>query len=169
MQTNNVNSLFPVDLNKLTRDSISLSSVAPVEIITGFFETNETTHKHTNTDLLQYMDPVYNYKVAQATIGATMHFAVAATSLASSSFEDINHVRFYPTIAHDELNVSLGSLTPIQCTVSLINLEGKVVLKKDIASNQLESTISIEGIAKGLYLAVLQTENKRITQKIIVN
>ncbi len=139
------------------------------EIITGFFETNETTHKHTNTDLLQYMDPVYNYKVAQATIGATMHFAVAATSLASSSFEDINQVRFYPSIAHDELSVSLGTLTPAQCSVSLVNLEGKVVLKKDIAPNQLVSTIALEGISKGLYLAVLQTENKRITQKIIVN
>ncbi len=139
------------------------------EIITGFFETNETTHKHTNSDLLQYMDPVYNYKVAQATIGATMHFAVAATSLESAAVEDIKQVRFFPSIAHDELNISLGSLTPSQCSVSLVNLDGKVVLKKDIVFNQLVSTIALEGISKGLYLAVLQTENKRITQKIIVN
>ena len=56
------------------------------EIITGFYETNETTHKHTNTDLLIFMDPVYNYNVAKATIGATMHFAKANTTLENQDF-----------------------------------------------------------------------------------
>jgi len=55
------------------------------EIITGFFETNETTHKHTATDLLVNMDPVYNYKVAKAATGAVLHFAKADTTLGLDS------------------------------------------------------------------------------------
>ena len=51
------------------------------EVITGFFERNETTHKHTPTDFLVNMDPNYNYNVAKAAIGAMLHFSVVDTSL----------------------------------------------------------------------------------------
>ena len=50
------------------------------EVITGFFETNETPHRHTATDLLVNMDPVYVYNIAKAAAGAMLHFAVAATT-----------------------------------------------------------------------------------------
>lgn len=139
------------------------------EIITGLFETNETTHKHTNTDLLIYMDPVYNYNVAKATIGATMHFAVAATSaLGNTDFTDANQVRFFPSPATDTLNISLGSLTETKYDFSLIDLQGKVVLKKQVDNAGLIETVSLQGVSKGMYLAVLQTETKKITKKIII-
>jgi hypothetical protein len=138
------------------------------EIITGFFETNETTHKHTNTDLLVYMDPVYNYNVAKATIGATMHFAVAATTLESSSFEHENQVSFYPSPAHDVLNLNMGTLTDKEYTFSLFDLQGKVVLKKTISDAQLIESVSLNGMAKGMYLAVIETAAKRITKKIVI-
>lgn len=139
------------------------------EIITGLFETNETTHKHTNTDLLIYMDPVYNYNVAKATIGATMHFAVAATSaLGNTDFADANQVRFFPSPATDTLNISLGSLTETKYTFSLIDVQGKVILSKQVDNANLIETVSLQGVSKGMYLAVLQTETKKITKKIIV-
>ncbi|MGL2967194.1 M28 family peptidase [Flavobacterium sp. XGLA_31] len=138
------------------------------EIITGLFETNETTHKHTNTDLLIYMDPVYNYNVAKATIGATMHFAVAATSLESSTFENENQVSFYPSPAMDTLHINLGTLTDTQYLFSLIDLQGKVVLQKQINNAQLIETVTLENITKGMYLAILETSSKRITKKIMI-
>ncbi len=139
------------------------------EIITGLFETNETTHKHTNTDLLIYMDPVYNYNVAKATIGATMHFAVAATSaLGNADFNNANQVSFFPSPATDTLNISLGSLAETRYTLSLVDLQGKIVLNKQIDNANLIETIPLEGISKGMYLAVLQTETKKISKKIIV-
>ncbi len=138
------------------------------EIITGLFETNETTHKHTNTDLLIYMDPVYNYNVAQATIGATMHFAVAATSLETSNFENDSQVSFYPSPVKDFLNINLGTIADVNYTFSLIDLQGKEVLNKQIENAHFTETISLEGLSKGMYLAVLQTASKRITKKIVV-
>lgn len=139
------------------------------EIITGLFETNETTHKHTNTDLLIYMDPVYNYNVAKATIGATMHFAVASTStLENQDFENDYQVSFYPSPAKDTLNINSGILTDTKYTFSLTDMQGKVVFNRPIENPTLVETISLSGVSKGIYLAVLQTATKRISKKIIV-
>jgi aminopeptidase YwaD len=139
------------------------------EIITGLFETNETTHKHTNTDLLIYMDPVYNYNVAKATIGATLHFAVAATSaLGNDQFQNESQVSFSPIPAANVLNISLGSLTETNYTFSLIDLQGKVVLNKTIDNAGLIEAIPLQGFSKGMYLAVLQTATQRIAKKIVI-
>ncbi|QBZ98282.1 M28 family peptidase [Flavobacterium sangjuense] len=139
------------------------------EIITGLFETNETTHKHTNTDLLIYMDPVYNYNVAKATIGATMHFAVAATSaLGNDQFQNENQVSFFPSPAKDVLNINIGSIIDTDYSFSLIDLQGKIVINKHVENAHLIETVSLDGLSKGMYLAVLQTSNKRIAKKIIV-
>ncbi|MEO5775504.1 MAG: M28 family peptidase [Flavobacterium sp.] len=139
------------------------------EIITGLFETHETSHKHTNTDLLIYMDPVYNYNVAKATIGATMHFAVADTSaLGNGNFQNDNQVSFYPSPAKDTLNINLGTITETKYNFTMINMEGKEVFKKQVENAHLIESIPLEGLSKGVYLAVLQTATKKITKKIIV-
>lgn len=146
-----------------------MSFQANNETITGLFETNETTHKHTNTDLLINMDPVYNYKVAKVLIGATMHFAIAATSnLAYQEYEDSYQVSFYPNPANDTLNINLGSITETNYSFSLVDLEGKVVFRKEVQNAHLIESITLEGFSKGMYLAILQTATKRITKKIIV-
>ena len=138
------------------------------DIITGFFEKNETSHKHTNTDLLIYMDPVYNYNVAKATIGATMHFAVASTAaLTTEENKDFN-VSFFPNPATDVLNVSLGSLTETDYTLTIVDILGKTVLNTTINDAQLIQQIPVANLAKGMYLAVLQTGDKQITKKIVI-
>jgi aminopeptidase YwaD len=139
------------------------------EIITGLFENNETTHKHTNSDLLIYMDPVYNYNVAKATIGATMHFAVAATSvLANDDFENSNQVSFFPSPAKDTLNINLGDIPDTKYVFTIVDLQGKEVLKKQIDNAHLIESIPLNGLPKGIYLAVLQTDTKKISKKIVV-
>lgn len=139
------------------------------EVITGFFEKNETPHRHTATDLLINMDPVYVYNIAKAATGAMLHFAKANTSeLNSQIFENNYQVSFYPIPAKDFLNINLGSLTAFNYSFSIIDLLGKVVLNKQFEDPHQIEKVSIEGLVKGMYLAVLQTKNKRITKKIIV-
>jgi hypothetical protein len=139
------------------------------EIITGLFETNETTHKHTATDLLIYMDPIYNYNVAKATIGATMHFAVATTSaLGNDEFQNDSQVSLYPIPVKDTLNINMGTITEVNYSFSLVDVQGKVVFQKEMQNAHLIESISLEGLSKGIYLAVLQTASKRITKKVIV-
>ncbi len=139
------------------------------EVITGLFESNETTHKHTNSDLLIYMDPVYNYNAAKATIGATMHFAVATTSvLENDDFENTDQVSFYPSPAKDTLNINLGNIQETKYVFTLIDMQGKEVLKRQIENAHLIESIALDGLARGMYLAILQTTTKKVTKKIIV-
>ena len=139
------------------------------EVITGFFETNETTHKHTNTDLLIYMDPIYNYNVAKATIGATMHFAVASTStLANDIFQADFQVSFFPNPTKDTLNINLGTLPDANYTFSLIDLQGKTVFKKSFVNAKQLETIPLIGFSKGMYMAILETKSQQITKKIVI-
>jgi hypothetical protein len=139
------------------------------EIITGFFETNETTHKHTNSDFLINMDPVYNYNVAKATIGATLHFSQASTLSNPKNYDPDFNVSFFPNPSKDSLYINMGSLTEREYTFSIINIEGKEVIKIPITDAKLIESVSISSLAKGIYLAVLQTSNKRITKKIIID
>lgn len=139
------------------------------EVITGFFEKNETPYRHTSNDLLVNMDPTYVYNIAKAATGAMLHFTKASTSaLDSQIFENDFQVSFYPTPAKNILNVSLGTLTETNYTLSIIDLQGKMVLNKQIENARLIEPIIIEGIAKGMYLAVLKTSKNSIAKKIIV-
>ena len=137
------------------------------EVITGFFETNETPHRHTATDLLVNMDPVYVYNIAKAATGAMLHFAVAATTL-SKETPLTNQVNFYPSPAKNYLNISMGSLNESIYTFSLIDLNGKKVLEQTIENPQLIETVSLDGLSKGMYLAVFETSKERLTKKIII-
>lgn len=140
------------------------------EIITGLFETNETTHKHTTTDFFIYMDPIYNYNVAKVAIAATMHFAVASTTNLSNSLVDNDfNISFFPNPTTDVLNINVGSLPNNNYTFSLVDIFGKTVLNTSINNAKLVEQIPVSSLAKGMYLAVLQTSDKQIIKKIVVN
>jgi aminopeptidase YwaD len=139
------------------------------EVITGFFETNETTHKHTATDLLVNMDPVYNYKVAKATIGATMHFATASTSaLNDPNFEADNQVSIFPNPTYDFITINKGILTDSNYTFSLVDIYGKTVLTQNITSASLLENINVSQLSSGVYLGIIETQTNRITKKIVI-
>ena len=74
----------------------------------------------------------------------------------------------YPSPAKDTLHINLGILKDTKYSFSLLDMQGKVVLEKPIENAILIESISLSGISKGMYLAVLQTNTKRITKKIIV-
>lgn len=138
------------------------------EIITGFFETNETSHKHTTTDLLVYMDPVYNYKVAKAAAGATLHFARASTTLSNNDYNADFQVSFFPNPTKGKLNINLGVLPKNNYTFSLIDIQGKEVYKDSISNAKQIETIDVSRFCKGVYLGVLEAGEKRITKKIVI-
>jgi aminopeptidase YwaD len=139
------------------------------EIITGFFETNETTHKHTATDLLIYMDPVYNYKVAKAATGAMLHFAVASATLGTNDYNNDFQVSFFPNPTKDFLNINMGTLSESNYKVSIIDINGKVVLEKEINNPKLVEKIEVTSLTKGMYLMNLIAGDKKISKKILID
>ncbi|WP_310557433.1 M28 family peptidase [Flavobacterium sp.] len=139
------------------------------EVITGFFEKNESIHRHTATDLLVNMDPVYVYNIAKAGIGSLLHFAVAnVAALSTSEFNSDYQVSFFPNPTKEFLTINLGILSEKEYQFQLIDTNGKVVLEKLITNpNQLEK-INISDFAKGIYLAKLNAINKKISKKIVI-
>jgi hypothetical protein len=138
------------------------------EIITGFFEKNETTHKHTSTDFLINMDPTYNYNVAKAAIGAMLHFAVVDTSLSNEEFEAGFQGSFFPNPTKDILNINCGKLDR-NYTFNLVDLQGNTVFYKVFEQAKQTESIAITDFSKGMYLAVIVSGNKRFTKKIVIN
>jgi len=138
------------------------------EVITGFFEKNETTHKHTTTDFLIYMDPTYNYNVAKAAIGAMLHFAVVDTSMSNEEFETSFQGSIYPNPTNDTLYVNCGKLDR-NYSFKLIDLLGKTIVSKSFEMASQNEAISISAIPNGVYLAVIESGHKRNTKKIIIN
>ncbi|ESU28455.1 leucyl aminopeptidase [Flavobacterium limnosediminis JC2902] len=138
------------------------------EIITGFFETNETPYAHTVNDLLINMDPVYNFNVAKAATGAMLHFARASTTLASETFNTDFQISFFPNPTKGKLNINLGTLKENNYTFSLIDIQGKEVYKDSISNAKQIETIDVSSFSKGVYMGVLETEKNRITKKIVI-
>ena len=138
------------------------------EIITGFFEKNETTHKHTTSDFLIYMDPSYNYNVAKAAIGAMLHFAVVDTSMSNEEFEAGFQGSFFPNPTKDFLNINCGKLDR-NYTFNLVDLHGKIVFSKTFEQAKQNESIAVTDFNKGMYLAVIVHGNKRFTKKIVID
>ena len=139
------------------------------EIITGFFETNETPHKHTATDLLVNMDPVYNYKVAKAATGAVLHFAKAETTLGLNSFENDYQISFFPNPTKDSLHINMGNLQVDNYNLVVTDINGKNVIDKSVANPKLIETVNVEGLSKGMYLVTMTSGDKKISKKIVID
>jgi aminopeptidase YwaD len=139
------------------------------EIITGFYETNISSHPHTSSDTLANMDVVYCYNVGKAAIGAAMHFAVANTAVLDNElFNAGNQVSFFPNPAKGFLNINKGNLTDSSYTFSIVDIHGKTVLSQHYDVSSLIEILNVSSLNTGVYLGVLETENQRITKKIII-
>lgn len=138
------------------------------EVITGFFESNETTHKHTATDLLKNMDPVYNYNVAKAAVGGLLHFAKAETTATRIAPSNELKINLLPNPVDDYLQLNLGELTTKRVSVSMIDLNGKLVLEKKIDFPQLTEIVDVSLLKKGMYLVKIQSDEGETTKKIVI-
>jgi hypothetical protein len=139
------------------------------EIITGFYETNESSATHTANDLLVNMDPTYAYNVTKAAVGAMLHFAIANTSLLyNETFNSENQVMVYPNPAKNNLFINKGTLDTENYSVKIVDLNGKTVTEKEFNNSQLIEQFPISELSTGIYMCVISTENKQIFKKIFI-
>ncbi|SEP78737.1 M28 family peptidase [Flavobacterium urocaniciphilum] len=139
------------------------------EIITGFYETNESTVPHTANDLLINMDPVYAYNVTKAAVGAMLHFAVANTSaLSNEAFNSENQITIYPNPAKNNLFINKGTLDADNYSVKIVSLNGKTVLEKEFTNSNLTEQLPISELSAGIYMCVISTDSKQIFKKVII-
>ncbi len=139
------------------------------EVITGFFETNESTHPHSTSDLLVNMDPIYNFNVAKAATGAVLHFAVASTTLGANSFDNELEMSFFPNPTKEILNINFGKLTNQKSTIKIIDVNGKLVYSSIVENPSIIEKINVSKFSKGLYLVNVTSGNKEVTKKIVMD
>lgn len=139
------------------------------EVITGFFETNESNTPHTANDLLINMDPTYAYNVTKAAVGAMLHFAIANTSaLSNETFNSENQVTVYPNPTKNNLYINKGTLDAKNYAVKIVDINGKTVSEKEFNNSQLTEQLSVSQLTSGIYMCVISTESKQIFKKIII-
>lgn len=139
------------------------------EIITGFYETNESTFTHSPNDLLVNMDPTYVYNVTKAAVGAMLHFAIANTSILSNETFNADHqITVYPNPAKSNLYINKGTLDAENYAVKIIDINGKTIIEKEFNNSQLVEQISVSQLTSGIYMCVISTDSKQIFKKIII-
>ena len=136
------------------------------EIITGFYEFNESKMPHTANDTYANMDPVYVYNVAKAATGAMMHFTNAKIEKLSVSNTEqiIKDFKISPNPAKDFIQLNLPNKSSKQYEFLVTDLSGKQVIR-----TYNTDKINISKLAKGYYIGTLKIENQSASQKILVD
>jgi len=137
------------------------------EIITGLYETNETSHAHTPTDVLTNMDPAYLTQVTKGSLGALLEFAISTNALSIN--ENIQEtVNIYPNPSNNGvLNLNFLNTTSNNRSLKIYDVLGKVIYTK--TNLQVEETIHLKDLQKGIYIVILEIDNRTMTKKWIVN
>lgn len=132
-------------------------------VITGFFEKNETPHRHQATDSIAYVDVPYVFEIAKATVGATMQYAVAQTT----SINELTESPFilYPNPARDLLNIEIKN-QELALNYQLVNYLGEIVLTNVITSSKTQ--IDVKNLPNCLYSLILHYPEKISSQKVLI-
>jgi len=134
------------------------------EIITGLFEKNQSPHPHTTSDLKIYLDVNYVYEIAKASIGATLYFAVAYLNSGIKAENDY-HFLVYPNPVHDVLNINLGDVPAKNTLLTLTNVLGETLIKKQM--NSAIEQMNMTAFPSGIYYLSIESPGKRFSKKII--
>jgi hypothetical protein len=86
-------------------------------------------------------------------------------ALSTKSFSE-NNLKLYPTLATNELTLDLANNTSAT-SVSVVDLNGKVVLTKSIQSGVDRALIDISSLVSGMYLVKIQNNEFQLTKKIV--
>ena len=86
-----------------------------------------------------------------------------------NSINELNEIAFnvYPNPSNSVINVACLSFTKNPTTLEITNTLGQVILSKTLTNNNTQ--INISDFVEGIYYITLKTDNKKTTQKLIIN
>jgi len=135
-------------------------------VITGFFEKNETPHRHQATDSIAYVDIPYVYEITKATIGSTMYFAVARDSANSINEWVENNFSIYPNPTSEHLKIEVKQKNEVIKKIEITNQLGEKIFVKDNI-NFASETINTKPFKTGMYYLMIESNEKISIQKFI--
>ncbi|MBU2651583.1 MAG: C10 family peptidase [Bacteroidetes bacterium] len=86
--------------------------------------------------------------------------------------DDIDNIGFevFPVPATNSLNILIYAKENINACITLLNLQGQEVLSLNLEfdGGKYEKTINVEDLPAGVYAIILQTNERRITKKVVI-
>lgn len=138
------------------------------EVITGFYEFNESTRPHSASDTYANMDPLFVYNVTKAALGAVQHFAVADISALSTADcppeKMLQSLRIYPNPASDFINIEMLNTNLKDFSFSITDLSGKLLIRSENSKK-----IDVSKLSKGIYFGTMTVEDQKLTKKIVIS
>lgn len=120
------------------------------EIITGFFETNQSSYPHTSGDNLAHLDTSYVYQIAKAATGAALYFAKAYDLYTSVESEPSKcKLTLFPNPFDENIHIRNSSENPVQLKV--YDLSGRLLSTYQI-SQWSEQSIQMPELSNGLFI-----------------
>ena len=138
------------------------------EVITGFYEFNESTRPHSASDTYVNMDPVFVFNVTKAALGAVQHFATA--DITTLSINDcppekmLQSLRIYPNPASDFINIEMLNTNLKDFSFSITDLSGKLLIRSENSKK-----IDVSKLSKGIYFGTMTVEDQKLTKKIVIS
>jgi aminopeptidase YwaD len=130
------------------------------EIITGYYESNESGYVHSANDLLSHVDTSYVCEIARAAAGAALYFARAYDIYVSMPPVTANDVHLSPNPFDEDITVRNGGNNDL--TLRIYNTLGQLVSTKDISGNT--STVSLGDLLPAAYFYTLYNSSGKTFQ-----
>ncbi|WP_300671142.1 M28 family peptidase [Soonwooa sp.] len=136
------------------------------EVITGFYEANESTYPHSSGDTFSKLDPTYVYNVAKAATGAMMHFSGAKNQIMAvcTPADQVKSLEISPNPAKNYIQLEFLNKKLKDYDFKIVDTTGKTLL---VSKN--EDRINVEKLKKGLYFGTLTIDGVSHTKKILID
>ena len=81
---------------------------------------------------------------------------------------DISKISVYPNPASDILNISLGKNIDNIRSITLYDLNGKLITQVNEDDNEHNAKLNVSSLNSGIYVLKVETDNNQYNQKVII-
>lgn len=132
-----------------------------------YFATVDVNH---NSVYPYIIGPTYygvyaNRKVTSVTENTTNY----VPNLVNQDFDlDQSEITIFPNPTSDLIIIQIGAIVEKECTIDLIDMNGKVILSNKINQGQTLSYLDIQTVHSGVYFVKISNGNSTKTSKVII-
>lgn len=106
-----------------------------------------------------------NRKVTSVTENTTNY----VPNLVNQDFDlDKSEITIFPNPTSDLIIIQIGAIVEKECTIDLIDMNGKVILSNKINQGQTLSYLDIQTVHSGVYFVKISNGNSTKTSKVII-
>jgi aminopeptidase YwaD len=127
------------------------------KIITGLYETNESSFVHSPNDVLAKMSPLYVTQVAKASVGAALHFSGAYQLNTLENSDKIVSAALFPNPAGNLVKWQFSE-THSAYSIRILDEKGSCLMQRDYSEEE-ECRAEISQLNPGIFALQFLFEN----------